>query len=104
MRLASGICALVAAMAMAGISHVPAHVSLDPASIGKAPITSWPTFNGDYSGERYSTLSQINADNVNRLAQQWVYKITEVGAQRGAPVPMIKCTPLLVDDVLYITI
>ena len=34
----------------------------------------------------------------------WVYKISGIGAQRGAPEPVIKCTPLLVNGVLYITI
>ena len=79
-------------------------VSLDPNVLGKAPITTWPTFNGDYSGQRYSTLTQIAPTNVDQLTQQWVFKISDIGAQRGAPVPVIKCTPLLVDGVLYITI
>jgi glucose dehydrogenase len=108
MRLPGGICAAIATAALAAASLAAQHVSpgvfLDPNEIGKAPVTSWPTFNGDYSGERYSTLTQIKPANVNRLAQQWVYKISGVGAQRGAPVPTIKCTPLLVDGVLYITI
>ena len=79
-------------------------ISLDPNVLGKAPITTWPTFNGDYSGQRYSTLTQIAPTNVDQLTQQWVFKISDIGAQRGAPVPVIKCTPLLVDGVLYITI
>src|SRR6202011_28968 len=79
------------------------HVFLDPEMIGKTPTTSWPTFNGDYSGMRYSTLTQIEPGNVNRLTQQWVFKVG-VGAQRGAPIPVIKCTPLLVEGVLYVTI
>ena len=88
---------------LAGLAEGPACL-LDPDAIGKAPTTSWTTFNGDYSGQRYSRLTQMGPENVNRLAQAWVFKITSVGAQRGAPVPVIKCTPLLVDGVLYITI
>jgi len=79
-------------------------VSLDPQTIGQPPVSSWTTFNGDYSGQRYSALKQITAANVDQLTQRWVYKITSVGAQRGAPEPVIKCTPLLVNGVLYITI
>jgi alcohol dehydrogenase (cytochrome c) len=79
-------------------------VFLNPASIGRTPVQNWPTFNGDYSGQRYSRLTQINPGNVSHLAQQWVYKITSIGAQRGAPSPVIKCTPLMVNGVLYITI
>src|ERR1700694_2870869 len=96
---------LCAAMALATLGVVtPPHVWLDPGAIGKPSLESWPTFNGDYSGQRYSTLTEIGPENVNKLAQQWAFKVTEVGMQRGAPVPVIKCTPLLVDGVLYITI
>src|ERR1700738_3419941 len=98
------LCSALAAAALVATASAPPHVSLDPGVIGKTPTVTWSTFNGDYSGERFSTLTQIDAGNVSRLAPQWVYKITEVGAQRGAPVPMIKCTPLLADGVLYITI
>ncbi|HEX4321310.1 MAG TPA: PQQ-binding-like beta-propeller repeat protein, partial [Acidobacteriaceae bacterium] len=79
-------------------------VSLDSKTIGQTPISNWTTFNGDYTGQRYSTLNEITADNVSKITQQWVYKITSVGAQRGAAEPVMKCTPLLVDGVLYITI
>jgi acido-empty-quinoprotein group A len=97
--------AIAGAVLIIGSGHAATRVvSLDPGTIGKPPVRSWPTFNGDYSGRRYSTLTQITPANVNRLRVQWIYKITSVGAQRGAPFPMIKCTPLLVDGVLYITI
>jgi alcohol dehydrogenase (cytochrome c) len=96
------LCAAVAALLVAAPDGP--HVSLDPGAISDAPVTTWPTFNGDYSGQRYSTLIQIGPDNANHLARQWVFRITEVGAQRGAPVPVIKCTPLLAGGVLYITI
>jgi len=104
MKWANAVCAAIATVALTGAAPVVPHVSLDPNIIGQPPIISWLTFNGDYSGQRYSTITQITPANVNQLAQQWVFKITEVGAQRGAPVPVIKCTPLLVDGVLYITI
>ena len=31
--------------------------------------TRWPTFSGDYSGQRHSPLTQITPDNVHRLAR-----------------------------------
>ena len=82
MRLVNGFCAAVAAAILAVTTHVP-HVFLDPNIIGKAPITTWTTFNGDYRGQRYSTLNQIRPANVNRLEQRWVFKITGIGALRG---------------------
>jgi alcohol dehydrogenase (cytochrome c) len=96
--------AALATAALAAAAPAPRHVSLDAHDLGKPPVNAWPTFNGDYSGRRYSTLTRIGPGNLKQLALQWVYRITSVGAQRGAPVPVIKCTPLLVDGKLYITI
>lgn len=103
MKPSGAVCAAMLAAALAMPAQAP-RAELDPNSIGKTPFSSWPTFNGDYSGERYSTLTQIGQTNLSRLAQQWVFKVASVGAQRGAPVPVIKCTPLMVGGVLYITI
>ena len=97
---------LLCAAAVAVLVAAPAlgAVSLNPKDIGKPPVTSYTTHYGDYTGQRYSTLKKITPANVNTLAQQWVYKISSVGAQRGAGAPVIKCAPLLVGGVLYITI
>jgi acido-empty-quinoprotein group A len=103
-RLLSAACAAIATSLLTSVTPAGPNVSLDPNAIGKAPITNWTTFNGDYSGQRYSTLTQIDPANLNQLGEQWTFKIEGVGAQRGAPVPVIKCTPLLVGGVLYITI
>ena len=48
-------------------------------AIGVAPLTlaaqiptdAWPTYNGDYSGRRYSTLKQVNTANVKNLTPAW---------------------------------
>jgi alcohol dehydrogenase (cytochrome c) len=79
---------------------------LDPKALRlfDPPADTWPTYNGDYSGRRYSTLSQINAANVSLLTSAWTYKIAGIGPQRGVGNPVIKSTPLLVNGVLYFTI
>jgi len=79
---------------------------LDPASLTlfNRPADVWPTYNGDYSGRRFSDLTQINQSNVNRLKIDWIYRITSVGPQRGVGGPTIKSTPLLVNGILYFTI
>ena len=90
---------------------------LDPALLTKPPTDSWPTYHGDYSGRRYSTLSQINTDNVKGLSLAWIYRAntSPQGAQTGGEGPDtpppgsggfgldIKSTPLLVNGVLYLT-
>jgi acido-empty-quinoprotein group A len=104
MKLVHVLCGAVVLAGFGAPAFSAPDVNLDPQSVGAPPIAAWPTFNGDYTGQRFSTLTQINTSNVYQIAAQWVYKITDVGAQRGAPVPVIKCTPILVDGVIYITI
>src|SRR5262252_485091 len=48
---------------------------LDPSVLLKPPTDSWPTYHGDYTGRRYSTLTQINSDNVKTLQLAWVYRL-----------------------------
>src|SRR5215470_6613247 len=48
----------------------------------------WPTYHGDVSGNRYSTLTQIDKSNVNRLAPKWIFPLPNVN--------MVENTPLVV--------
>jgi alcohol dehydrogenase (cytochrome c) len=50
--------------------------ALDPALLNKPLGDSWPTYSGDYSGKRYSLLTQINQSNVKNLTLAWVGKVT----------------------------
>jgi alcohol dehydrogenase (cytochrome c) len=47
-----------------------------PAELLKPLAESWPTYNGDYSGRRYSALTQINQGNVKALTLAWVARVT----------------------------
>src|SRR5438094_2332428 len=49
---------------------------LDPSAILKPLSDSWLTYSGDYSGKRYSLLTQINQSNVKHLSLAWVAKVT----------------------------
>src|SRR5205085_9441588 len=71
--------------------------SLDSAKLQQPPTDTWPTYHGDYSGRRYSTLSKINAANINALSLAWVYRVTTGGGS-------IKATPLEINGVLYFTL
>jgi hypothetical protein len=53
---------------------------------------SWPTYFGDYSGKRYSSLTKINDKTVKNLSLAWMADTTGGG---------IKATPLLVNSVLF---
>src|SRR6476469_4978034 len=68
---------------------------LDPAALLKPPTDSWPTYHGDYSGQRHSRLMQITPDNVGQLTLAWSFQTGQT--------QQIKASPLLVDGVIYIT-
>lgn len=93
----------VLAAALASAASAPAN-TLDTVKLGQPPVDSWPTHHGDYTGRRFSTLNQINDRNVQALQVAWTSRFADVGAQRGAPQPVIKGTPLMVNGVLYVTL
>jgi alcohol dehydrogenase (cytochrome c) len=80
---------------------------LDPAKLLQPPTDAWPTYNGDYSGRRFSTLDKINDKNVSALSLAWVYRANPGRAPQGGggnQAPVFKGTPLEINGVLYITI
>jgi alcohol dehydrogenase (cytochrome c) len=73
---------------------------LDPSMLLKPRADSWPSYNGDYSGRRYSDLTKINSGNIKSLGLAWAYRVN-TGLGGGGT---IKGTPLLVNGVLYVTV
>ncbi len=57
--------------------------ALDPALLTKPLGESWPTYSGDYSGKRYSSLKQIDQSNVKNLTLAWVSKVTPGAGAAG---------------------
>jgi alcohol dehydrogenase (cytochrome c) len=45
---------------------------LNPSDLLKPLGDSWPTFNGDYSGRRFSSLKQVDRSNVQHLTLGWM--------------------------------
>ncbi len=70
--------------------------SSDPAWLLSPPKDSWPTFHGEYSGRRHSTLAEVTPGNVRGLTLAWAFQTNQ--AQQ------IKATPILVDGILYLTL
>jgi alcohol dehydrogenase (cytochrome c) len=75
--------------------------SLGSKDLSQPPGDSWPTYNGDYSGRRFSSLSKINSQNVQSLSLAWVYRTSSATATLGN---VVKSTPLMAGGVLYFTI
>src|SRR5439155_24920428 len=63
---------------------------LDPATLLKPPADSWPTYHGDYTGQRHRRLTQITPANVHQLTLAWAFQTGQTG--------QIKASPILVND------
>jgi alcohol dehydrogenase (cytochrome c) len=59
------------------------------------PKRDWTSYDGSFTGNRYSLLEQINVQNVQRLSPAWVFP---------NPSPrQLEVTPAVMDGVMYIT-
>jgi alcohol dehydrogenase (cytochrome c) len=95
---------------------------VDPKELLKPLADSWPTYSGDYTGRRYSALTDVNRLTVKNLTLAWVADVVPGpgGGGRGGGRPVIiggegpgdpsgasgstiKGTPLMVDGTLYVT-
>src|SRR5690349_9883321 len=77
----------------------------------------WTSYSGDYTGKRFSALTQINTTNVKNLSLAWVTRVATGSAGRpGAPptivggvgtteygITNIRGSILMVNGVLYAT-
>src|SRR6202035_490880 len=62
----------------------------------KRPVgENWPSYNGDYTGRRFSRLGEINRANVGQLRAAWVFH--PGNSQR------LEATPVVIRGVMYLT-
>ncbi|WP_394340956.1 outer membrane protein assembly factor BamB family protein [Pleomorphovibrio marinus] len=62
----------------------------------KYDYSNWEVFGGTKDAARYSSLSQINKENVGKLQVAWTYHTKDSTATS-----QIQCQPIVVDGVLY---
>jgi alcohol dehydrogenase (cytochrome c) len=55
-----------------------------PTELLKPLKDAWPTYNGDYSGKRYSALTQIDRSTVKHLTLAWTIRVTPGPGNPGA--------------------
>jgi len=74
------------------------------------PSDSWPMYNGDYTGRRFSPLKIINDTNVQNLSLDWMATVNGGtpadgggGGRGGGGMVRVAGTPLLVNGFLYFT-
>ncbi len=71
------------------------NVSFDSIATGANHPEGWMSYHGDYSGQRFSKLRQIDRTNVSLLRPRFIYQMKSlVGLQS---------TPLVADGVMFVT-
>ena len=55
----------------------------------------WPTYNGEPGGNRYTTLTQIDKNNVGTPRAAWMFTVPDAGT--------LQVTPVVVDGMMYVT-
>lgn len=77
-------------------SPVSTAIDIQDSALSAQPAgANWLSYNGDYSGRRYSSLDQVNPANVSQLRAQWVFH---------SPVPsVLEATPAVVNGVMFVT-
>jgi alcohol dehydrogenase (cytochrome c) len=90
------VLATVLASAANAQNTLPSVINVLPAKLTvQPPADNWPSYNGDYSGRRYSALSQISLDNVSQLRAQWVFHSDS--SRR------LEVTPVVIEGVMLVT-
>jgi alcohol dehydrogenase (cytochrome c) len=79
-----------------GPSSVTAVVNVRNEDLLAQPVSeNWTSYNGDYTGRRYSSLNQITVANVHELHAAWVF--------HPGNSQMLEATPVVVHGVMYVT-
>jgi quinoprotein glucose dehydrogenase len=64
----------------------------------------WPYYGGDQGGAKYSTLTDVGPDNVQRLATAWQWTHFDLPLEQYGTTPgQFEAVPLMLDGVLYVT-
>src|SRR5574341_2612040 len=91
-----------------GIAAVGALAVRPTLTQGQGQLAEWPVYGGDPGGMRYSTLADVNRDNVSRLARAWTWAtgelpIPQTDSTKAARPGTFQATPLMVNDTLYLS-
>jgi len=75
---------------------IHSRIEVQPADLAvQPPGANWISYNGDYSGRRFSGLREINQGNVNNLRAQWVFHLQDANG--------LEVTPVVVNGVMLVT-
>lgn len=74
---------------------VQSEINVQNEDLLAAKAGNWLSYNGDYSGRRYSPLTQINLSNVDQLRAAWVF--------HSRSSDRLEVTPVVVNGTMFVT-
>ena len=78
-------------------TSVTARLDVDTSQLLVTPVNhNWPSYNGDYTGRRYSALREIDKANVSQLRAQWAFHAPNSSH--------LEVTPVVVDGMMLVTV
>ena len=91
-----GIDAAIARSQQASSPRHVGEINVRPSDLLNANLSDdWPSYNGDYTGRRYSSLTQVTPENAHQLRAQWVFHSRNAG--------ILEVTPVVVAGVMFVT-
>ncbi len=95
-ELGVAVLGLLTTFATAGSDSGPVKIDVRTEDLlVQPPAANWISYNGDYSGRRYSRLSEINPSSVPQLRAEWVFHAHNTN--------WLENTPAVVNGMMFVT-
>ena len=79
-----------------GSVSVSTSIQVTSEALAAQPVgANWLSYNGDYTGRRFSSLGQITPKNIQQLRAQWVFHAPNSNS--------LEVTPLVYDGLMFVT-
>ena len=86
---------MIVLLIAAGRATMSAQVPYPRIAAADRTPSDWLTYSGNYQSHRFSSLTQINRQNVSQLRPAWIYQVRRTG--------IVETSPIVADGVMYIT-
>ena len=63
-------------------------------------FTSWENYGGNKENNHYSSLTEIDTNNVSQLQPAWIFNTGDADTAKNS---QIQCNPIIIDSVMYFT-
>jgi len=90
------LCFLAVLTHLPALAQQPITTDVTAQELLATPVSAnWPSYNGDYTGRRYSRLREITTQNVSRLRAAWVFHPGNSNR--------LEVTPVVIRGIMYVT-